>query len=144
MTKQLLNLQDVADLMIVVCGFPMAKRCERYFEEPWVVEFREWCTVARDDCACVLFTAPTQLSLPGGIVDSCVWRIRVEKHPDKKRWSMAYAYEVSVTPYFQRNVSGPKFVDVFPTHYPDFVYEMYTDIRKRAKTVDPYIGFAER
>ena len=97
-----------------------------------VVEFREWCTVARDDCSCILFTAPTQLSLPGGIVDSCVWRIRVERHPDKKGWSLAYGYEVSVTPYFQRNISGPKFVDVFPTHYPDYVYDMYTEMRKRA------------
>lgn len=95
-----------------------------------VVQFREWMTVARSDVACVLFTAPTQLSLPGGIIDSCFLRIHVKKHPKKKGASIALGYEVSVSPYFQINVSGPIFEDEFPTHYPDFAFDEYESMRK--------------
>lgn len=97
-----------------------------------VVQFREWCTVARTDCSCVLFTAPTQLSLPGGIIDACFWRIKVEKNPKRRGWSLAKAYKMSVSPMFQPICSGPIFQDNFPTHYPNFVFEMYEDMRKKA------------
>jgi len=99
-----------------------------------VVQFREWMTVARTDCASVLFTAPTQLSLPGGIIDSCFLRIRVKKHPEERGMSIALGYEVSVSPYFQVNVSGPKFKDEFPTHYPDYVFKEYTSMRENMVT----------
>ncbi len=95
-----------------------------------VVEFREWVGVARSDTSAIGFTAPTQLSLPGGILDACFLRLHVKKDYEERGMSKAYAYEVSVTPYFQPMVSGPKFVDIFPTHYPDFVYEEYQAMRE--------------
>lgn len=94
-----------------------------------VVQFREWCTVARSDVSSVLFTAPTMLSLPGGIIDSCFLRLRVKRHPKKRDKSIAQGYEVSISPYFQVNVSGPIFEDEFPRHYPNFVFEEYERMR---------------
>jgi len=96
-----------------------------------VVQFREWMTVARSDVAAVVFTAPTMLSLPGGIVDSCFFRIHVKRHPDKRNMSIAEAYEVSISPYFQVNVSGPIWKDEFPKFYPDFVFKEYEQMRKK-------------
>lgn len=96
-----------------------------------VVQFREWLTVARTDAAAVVFTAPTQLSLPGGIIDACFIRVHVEKSKEP-RYSLAKGYTVFVTPYFQQRVSGPVFMDEFPTHYPDYVFMEYTQIRKDA------------
>jgi len=95
-----------------------------------VVQFREWMTVARSDVAAVLFTAPTQLSLPGGIIDACFLRLHVKRHPEKRDMSIAQGYEVSVTPYFQTIVSGPIFEDEFPRHYPDFVFREYERMRE--------------
>jgi len=95
-----------------------------------VVQFREWMTVARTDVSAVLFTAPTQLSLPGGIVDSCFLRVHVRRHPEKRGFSVAQGYSVSISPYFQVNVSGPKFEDVFPRHYPNFVFTEYERMRE--------------
>jgi hypothetical protein len=100
-----------------------------------VVQFREWMTVARSDVSAVLFTAPTQLSLPGGIIDACFLRLHVRRHPERRDVSVAYGYEVSVSPYFQVNVSGPIFRDEFPRHYPNFVFEEYE--RMRQKMVAP-------
>jgi hypothetical protein len=95
-----------------------------------VMEFRQWMTVARTDVDAVGFTAPTQLSLPGGIIDSCFLRIHVRKHPRERGMSLAKGYQVSISPYFQVNVKGPVFEDTFPTHYPDFVYEEYQKMRE--------------
>jgi len=95
-----------------------------------VVQFREWMTVARTDCSAILFTAPTQLSLPGGIIDSCFWRIKVEKNKKRDGWSRAKAYKMSMSPKFQEICSGPIFTDEFPTHYPNFVFETYEAMRK--------------
>jgi len=96
-----------------------------------VVQFREWCSVARSDVAAVLFTAPTMLSLPGGIIDTCFLRIHVRRHPKKRTMSIAQGYEVSISPYFQVNVSGPVFEDEFPRHYPDFVFTEYEQMREQ-------------
>lgn len=95
-----------------------------------VVQFREWMTVARTDCAAVLFTAPTQLSLPGGIIDSCFLRLKIERQPDKRNRSIAKAYEISLSPRFQEICSGPKFIDEFPRKYPNFVFEEYERMRE--------------
>lgn len=95
-----------------------------------VVQFREWMTVARTDCAAVLFTAPTQLSLPGGIIDSCFLRIKVERHPDNRDMSIAKAYKISLSPRFQEICSGPVFIDEFPRHYPNFVFKEYESMRE--------------
>lgn len=96
-----------------------------------VVQFREWLTVARTDAAAVVFTAPTQLSLPGGIIDACFIRIHVQKS-DTPRYSIAKGYQVFLTPRFQQGVKGPIFIDEFPRHYPNFVYNEYTIMRKKA------------
>lgn len=96
-----------------------------------VVEFRQWMTVARTDCAAVLFTAPTQLSLPGGIIDSCFLRVKVERDPDKRNWSIAKGYEISLSPRFQEICSGPKFQDEFPRHYPNFIFDEYERMREQ-------------
>jgi len=95
-----------------------------------VVQFREWMTVARSDVASIGFTAPTQLSLPGGIIDVCFLRVKIEKNKHRSHWSVAKGYEISYSPKFQEICSGPKFVDDFPTRYPDFVFEQYTAMRK--------------
>jgi len=97
-----------------------------------VVQFREWMTVARSDVAAVLFTGPTQLSLPGGIIDTCFIRCHIQRHPEKRDMSIAQGYEVSVTPYFQVVVSGPKFEDEFPRYYPNFIFEEYEKMREGA------------
>lgn len=96
-----------------------------------VVQFREWMTVARTDISSIGFTAPTQLSLPGGIIDSCFLRIKVEKSKHKKGESIAKAYEMKLSPMFQQICSGPVFIDEFPTHYPDFVFSEYQQMRDR-------------
>ena len=96
-----------------------------------VVQFREWLTVARTDAAAVVFTAPTQLSLPGGIIDACFIRVHVEKSKEP-RYSVAKGYQVFLTPWFQQRVSGPIFIDEFPTFYPDYIYQEYTSMRKVA------------
>lgn len=97
-----------------------------------VVMFREWMSVARTDAASVLFTGPTQLSLPGGIVDSCFLRIHVQRDPNNREQSLALGYEAYTTPYFQVRVAGPKFQDAFPRHYPDFVFSEYQAMREKA------------
>lgn len=97
-----------------------------------VVQFREWMTVARTDVAAIGFTAPTQLSLPGGIIDACFLRIKVERHKKKAGVSVAKAYEMRLSPMFQQICSGPIFEDEFPTHYPDFVFDLYKQMRERA------------
>ena len=94
-----------------------------------VVQFREWMTVARTDCAAVVFTAPTQLSLPGGIIDSCFLRIKVERHPEKRGISIAKGYEIGLSPRFQEICRGPVFEDEFPRHYPDYIFEEYERMR---------------
>jgi len=96
-----------------------------------VVQFREWMSVARTDCSAVLFTAPTQLSLPGGIIDSCFLRLKVERHPERRNLSLAKGYEIRLSPRFQEICSGPVFIDEFPRHYPDFVFEEYENMRER-------------
>lgn len=94
-----------------------------------VVQFREWMTVARTDTSSIGFTAPTQLSLPGGIVDACFLRIKVQKDKTVKGQSVAKAYKMSLSPMFQQICSGPVFIDQFPRHYPDFVYTEYEQMR---------------
>lgn len=76
-----------------------------------------------------MFTAPTQLSLPGGIIDSCFLRCHVKKSK-KEGVSVAKIYEASISPYFQVNISGPKWEDEFPRKYPDFVFKDYEQMRE--------------
>lgn len=96
-----------------------------------VVQFREWMTVARTDTASIGFTAPTQLSLPGGIIDSCFLRIKVERSKKARGESIAKAYEMKLSPMFQKICSGPVFVDEFPRHYPNFVFTEYQQMREK-------------
>lgn len=95
-----------------------------------VVEFREWMGVARTDCAAIIFTAPTNLSLPSGIIDQCFRRIHVRKDAEQKGMSEAKGYRMALSPMFQQ-MSVPEFIDTFPTHYPDYVFERYEEMREQ-------------
>lgn len=57
-------------------------------------------------------------------------RIKVERHPTNRNLSVAKAYQITLSPMFQKICSGPVFEDLFPRHYPQFVFEEYERMRE--------------
>jgi len=69
--------------------------------------------------------------LPSGIIDQCFWRIKIEKDRERRGYSRAKGYKIYLSPYFQQIVK-PKWEDTFPTHYPNFVFDEYQQMRDEA------------